>query len=117
MPQPTKNAPDWNDVHGILMSLGEDFSLVVVFSTTVRSDYVQTIAKAYRGTLEGPEEVIWQALVRQPYSKNTTFAQTCYTLAFDLWCQADGAGATAAKRGPTHDWRGRVEVPRRRVHS
>lgn len=114
MPLPTKNAPDWNDVHGILMSLGEEFGLAVVFSTTVRSDYVETIGKAYGNPYAPPAPVVHQALIRQPYSKQTTFAQACYTLAFDIWCQADGAGATAAKRGAPHDWRGRIEVPRRR---
>ena len=114
MPLPTKNAPDWHDVHAILMSLGEEFGIVVVFSTTVRADYVQTIGKAHRGSYEAVPETVFQAMVRTPYSKQTTFAQACYTLAFDIWCQADGGGATAAKRGAPHDWRGRVEVPRRR---
>lgn len=114
MPNRTVNAPDWFDVEAIIGSIRDDYSLLVLFTTTVRAEGVLTIGKAYRGTYAVPEEVVYQAKIMQPINTKATFAQTCYTLAFDLWCQMDGGGATAAQRGPTYGWSGSVEVPRRR---
>jgi len=115
MPQPTKNAPDWIDVENLLGVLGEEYKMVVYFSTRLRSGKVEVIGKTHSVpyTLEAP--VIHVALVSFDIKKPRDMAQVCYSIAFDLWCQHDGAGATAAKRGAPHDWRGRVEVPRRRV--
>lgn len=114
MPQPTKNAPDWIDVQNLLGVLGEEYKVVVYFSTRVRADKVETIGKTYLApyTLEAP--VAHVALVTFPLQKPRDMATVCYSIAFDLWCQHDGGGATAAERGPTHSWQGRIEVPRRR---
>lgn len=115
MPQPHHNAPDWHDVANVLDSLGRDYNLVVVFSTTVRSNGIQTIGKALSHSYAEDSAVVYQALVTQRYDTKQTYAQTCYTLAFDLWCQADGAGATAARRGPPVGWDGKPERLRRRT--
>lgn len=116
MPQVTKNAPDLVDVLNLHQSLGEDYQVVVYYSTRIRGDIVEVIGKTYGApyTLEAPVEHV--ALVSYPVSRPRDMATIFYTISFDLWCQHEGAGATAAKRGPTYDWRGRVEVPRRRMH-
>jgi len=114
MPQPTKNAPDWIDVQNLCGVLGEDYKVVVYFSTRIRDAKVEVIGKTHHApyTLDAP--VAHVALVSFPVTKSRDMASVCYSVAFDLWCQHDGGGATAAQRGPTYSWQGRVEVPRRR---
>lgn len=114
MPQAQRNAPDYIDLANILGTLGEEFKVVVYFSTRLRGDVVEVIGKTHSApyTLEAP--VIHVALASFPIKQPKDMASTLYTLAFDLWCQHDGAGATAAKRGAPHTWQGRVETPRRR---
>lgn len=114
MPMPHRNEPDWVDVQNICSSLGEEYHVVVYFSTRLRDDKVEVIAKTYGApyTLDAPVEHV--ALVSFPIKQPRPYAQVCHTLCFDLWLQHDGGGATAAKRGAPYDWRGRPEVPRRR---
>ena len=114
MPQVTKNEPDAHDVYNILASIGEEFNCSVVFSVQYYADYVQIIARA-RKTQNMPDGTVQvQALTKYKYGVKTARTQLEYILAFDLWLQLDGGGATAAKRGPTYGWSGRVEVPARR---
>lgn len=117
MPQPTKNAPDWIDVSNLMGVLGEEYKVVVYFTTRVRAERVEVIGKTYGApyTIDAPVEHVALAsfFLKQPRD----MAQTCYTIAFDLWCQHDGGGATAAKRGAPVGWNGRVEIPRRRKTS
>jgi len=114
MPQPQRNAPDYIDLANILGALGEEYKVVVYFSTRLRGDLVEVIGKTYSApyTLESPIEHV--ALASFPIRQPKDMAVTMYTLAFDLWCQHDGGGATAAKRGTPYTWQGRVETPRRR---
>lgn len=114
MPQVTKNAPDYIDLANLLGVLGEEYKVVVYFSTRLRGDKVEVIGKTYGApyTLEAPVEHV--ALASFPIKQPRDMAQTYYTIAFDLWCQHDGGGATAAKRGAPTTWRGYPEVPRRR---
>lgn len=114
MPQPTRNAPDWIDVQNILGALGEGYAVVVYFSTRLRNDKVEVVVKTYCAPYTLEAQVAHVALVSFPIKQPRDMAQVCYTLAFDLWCQHDGGGATAAERGPSYSWQGRVEVPRRR---
>lgn len=114
MPIPTKNAPDWIDVENMCAALAEEFGCIVTFTTRLRGGKVEVIGKSTTGSFSGTQEVLHVALVTWPVQLNKDMAQACYTLAFDLWCQHDGGGATAADRGPPYDWRGRVETPRRR---
>lgn len=114
MPQPTKNAPDAYDTFNMVSAIGEQFGLVVEFTCRYYADYVQVVARAYRPSIEGNGPVTHQALVKYKYGHKADRAQHEFTLAFDLWCQLDGGGATAAQRGATHDWQGRVQVPRQR---
>jgi len=95
--------------------LGEEYKVVVYFSTRIRGDKVEVIGKTHSApyTLEAPVEHV--ALASFQVQRPKDMAVTMYTLAFDLWLQHDGGGATAAKRGAPHDWRGRVETPRRRT--
>lgn len=111
MPQQTKNAPDWIDLQNLLGVLGEEYKVVVYFSTRLRNDRVEVIGKAHSApyTLDAP--VVHVALVSFFVKKPLDMAGVCYTLAFDLWCQFDGGGATSAKRGAPYGWNGRVEVP------
>jgi len=114
MPQVTKNAPDYVDLINLLGALGEDYKVVVYFSTRIRGDKVEVIGKTYGApyTLEAP--VAHVALASFPVKQPKDMATVFYTLAFDLWCQHDGGGATAAKRGAPTTWRGYPETPHRR---
>jgi len=114
MPHPQRNAPDYIDLQNVLGALGENYAVVVYFSARLRNDRLEVIAKSYGPpyTLEAAVEHV--ALASFPITQPKDMATILYTLAFDLWCQHDGAGATAAKRGAPADWRGRLEVPRRR---
>jgi len=114
MPQPTKNAPDMIDVQNLLGVLGEEYHVVVYFSLRIRSDKVELIGKTHSApyTLEAP--VMHVALASWPVKLQKDMAAQMYTVAFDLWCQHDGGGATAAKRGTPYTWSGYPEVPRRR---
>ena len=111
MAQQTKNTPDWIDLQNMLGVLGEAYKVVVYFSTRLRDDRVEVIGKTYGApyTLDAPVEHV--ALASFPVKRPQDMASTMYTLAFDLWCQHDGGGATAANRGPAYGWNGRVEVP------
>lgn len=114
MPQPTKNAPDYVDLTNLLGVLGESYQVVVYFSTRIRSDRVEVIGKTYGApyTLDAP--VVHVALASFEIKRPKDMATIMYTLAFDLWCQHDGAGATAARRGTPYTWQGYPEVPSRR---
>jgi hypothetical protein len=114
MPQPRRDAPDYVDLQNILGALGEEYKVVVYFSTRLRSDKVEVIGKTYGApyTLDAPVQHV--ALASFPIKQPKDMAVTMYTLAFDLWCQHDGAGATAARRGAPVSWYGHLEIPRRR---
>lgn len=114
MPQPTRNAPDFLDLSNLCEALSENYAVVVYFSTRIRADKVEVLGKTYGApyTLDSPVQHV--ALASFPIKQPKDMAVTMYTLAFDLWLQHDGGGATAARRGAPTDWRGRVEVPRRR---
>jgi hypothetical protein len=114
MPQPTRNAPDYIDLQRICSALGEDYSVVVYFTTRIRADFVEIIGKTHSApyTQEAPVEHV--ALATFPLRNQKDMATVLYTIAFDLWCQHDGGGATAAKRGTPYTWRGYPETPRRR---
>jgi hypothetical protein len=114
VPQPKKNNPDWIDVQNILGVLGEEYKMVVYFTTRLRGDRVETIGKAYGApyTGEGTPELV--ALVTFPRHQPKDMVVAFFTLAWDIWCQADGGGATAASRGAPTSWSGYPEVPRRR---
>lgn len=115
MPIPTKNAPDWIDVENLLAALARDYAVACVFTTRLRTGRVEVIGKTIGSPYDWEAQVQHQALVSFDVKKPRDMATVCYTVAFDLWCQHDGGGATAAERGAPYDWRGRVEVPRRRV--
>lgn len=114
MPAPQKHAPDFIDLENLLSTLGESYAVVVYFSVRLRNDRVEVIGKTHGApyTLESPVQHV--ALASFPIRQPKDMAVTMYTLAFDLWCQHDGGGATAAKRGAPTTWRGYVEVPTRR---
>ena len=109
MPQPHKNAPDDLDVYNMAASVGEEFGYLVEFVQFYRTDGVYTTAFAFRYDKEGKKEIAHQALHKRDNHSKVTQAQVNFTLAFDLWCQFDGGGATAAKRGAPYGWNGRPE--------
>lgn len=115
MPQPTKNAPDAHDTYNMCARIGEEFGLEVEFSCRYYADYVQVVARAYPAAVGAPGGIVVQALTKYKYGHKADRAQHEFTLAFDLWCQMDGGGATAAQRGVTHGWDGRVQVPPKRT--
>lgn len=114
MPVPTKNAPDMLDVENVCAALGEAYHVVVYFTTRIRNQKVELIGKTHCAPYGPDAPVIHVALASWPVKLQKDIPTAMYTVAFDLWCQHDGGGATAAARGNTIDWRGRYEVPRRR---
>jgi len=114
VPQPTKNNPDWIDLANIQGALGEEYKLVVYFTTRLRGDRVETIGKAYGAPYVAEGTPQYVALVSFPMQHPKDMVVTFYTLCWDIWCQADGGGATAARRGAPTTWRGYPETPRRR---
>lgn len=114
MPQPHKNAPDLIDIQNLLGALGEEYHVVVYFSTRIRGDKVEIIGKTHSAPYTPDAPVEHVALATFPIKHPKDMVVTMYTLAFDLWCQHDGGGATAARRGAPTTWRGYPEVPRRR---
>lgn len=114
MPQPTRNSPDFIDLQNLCGALGEGYGVVVYFSVRIRGDLVEVIGKSYGAPYSPEAPVQHVALVTFPIQHQKDMATTFYTLAFDLWCQHDGGGATAARRGTPYTWRGYPETPRRR---
>jgi hypothetical protein len=114
MPQTTKNEPDYIDVGNILRALSESYQVVVYYGIRFRADYVEVTGKTHGAPYTPDAPVEHVALSKIQFFHKANMAVTLYTLAFDLWCQHDGGGATAARRGPPTDWAGRVEIPRRR---
>lgn len=115
MPQPTRNAPDFIDVENMCASLGESYSVVVYFTVRIRSGKVELIGKTHGAPYTQESAPVHVALASWPITLKKDMAVQMYTVAFDLWCQHDGGGATAAKRGAPYNWQGRVETPRRRT--
>jgi len=112
MPQLTKNAPDGLDTYNMVAVIGSEFGLNVEFTCRYYADYVQVIARAYKAVMGPQQGVLFQAMSKTAYGHKAARAQIEYGLAFDLWCQLDGGGATAAQRGAPYDWQGRVRTPR-----
>jgi hypothetical protein len=115
MPQVQKDAPDMIDVENMCAALGESYSVVVYFSVRIRGGKVELIGKTHSAPYGHDAPVEHVALASWPVQQRKDMPTAMYTVAFDLWCQHDGAGATAAKRGVPHTWQGRVETPRRRT--
>jgi len=114
MPQPTRNAPDMIDVENMCAALGEAYHVVVYFTTRLRGGKVELIGKTHGVPYSQEAPVEHVALASWPVQQQKDVVATMYTIAFDLWCQHDGGGATAATRGAPRDWQGRVQTPRRR---
>jgi len=114
MPQVTKNNPDWIDVENMTAALAEGYGVVVHFYTRLRTGRVEVIGKTHCSPYDIKAPVTHVALVSFPVTQARDMASVYYSVAFDLWCQHDGGGATAATRGQTRGWDGRLEVPRRR---
>lgn len=114
MPQMTKDAPDLVDLQNMVSSIGESYAHAVYFVCRVRADAMEVIGKTVPAPYTPDTEATHVALQRVPLLAKRDLTVTFFTLAFDLWIQHDGGGATAAHRGPPRDWRGRVEVPKRR---
>ena len=113
MPQVTKNAPDLIDVENMCAALGEGYSVVVYFTTRIRGGKMELIGKTHSAPYTQEAKVEHVALASWPVQHNKDIYAAMYTIAFDLWCQHDGGGATAAKRGAPYGWNGRVQTPRR----
>jgi len=114
MPQKPYNAPDMIDVENICASIGESYSCVVYFSTRIRGGKVELIGKTHSAPYSPDAPVQHVALASWPVQLRKDMAQEMFNIAWDLWCQHDGAGATAAKRGAPRSWQGGIETPRRR---
>lgn len=116
MPNLTKNAPDLVDLQAMVGTIGESYAHAVYFSCRIRADALEVIGKTVPAPYTQATEATHVALQILPLQSRQDLTVVFYTLAFDLWLQHDGGGATAAKRGPTYDWQGRLNVPRRRTH-
>jgi len=115
VPQVTKNAPDVHDVYNMCCAIGEEYNCRVEFTKRYYADYVQVVARCYSVGGEDDGSLVHQALSKYRYGQRADEQVICYTLAFDLWCQLDGGGATAVSRGTVYGWDGRPEKPRRRT--
>lgn len=115
MPQVTKNAPDAHDVYNMLCSVGEEYHLYVVYDIRYTADHITTIARSYGVKLQETGGVVHQASSKRPYNCKVDQNQVNFGLAFDIWCQADGGGATSAERGAPRGWDGRPERLRKRT--
>lgn len=106
--------PDLIDVQNICAECRDVHALKVQFQLEVTQDYLTVIARGYKvgGT---PDPVLhFQALSKKPLRQARDIAQQLFTTAFDIFCQADGGGATAAARGAPRGWNGRPAVARPR---
>lgn len=114
MPQKTKDGPDEQDVYNMCASIGEEFKHVVYFITRYRADKVEIAAKAVPAPFLPSIPPTYVALQTFPIKTPRPHANVHFSLAFDIWCQFDGGGATAARRGVPPTWQGGIEIPRRR---
>lgn len=114
MPQRTVNAPDLIDLESMCAALGESYRVVVIFTARVRGGKLELVGKTHSAPYTQEAEVVHVAMAAMPVQNKPDLVQKMYTIAFDLWCQHDGGGATAAKRGNAPMWDGRYPVPRRR---
>lgn len=114
MPQKAKDLPDLIDLQRMCESLGEEYKHVVYFTCRVRADALEVVGRSVAAPYTPDTPATHVALSRIPIKTPRDITNVLYTLAFDLWLQHDGGGASAAARGPTRDWQGRIEVPRRR---
>lgn len=114
MPQVTKQNPDWIDVENMCAALGESYGVVAYFGVRLRNGKVEVTGKTVAAPYTPDAPVVHVALATFPVQNPRDIATTIYTVAFDLWLQHDGGGATAASRGAPVGWNGRVQTPRRR---
>lgn len=114
MPQRTKNTPDPIDIENLCSALGESYAVVVYWTVRLRGGRVEVIGKTHGAPYTQDCPVIHVALASFKVQQPADMFQTMFTVAWDLWCQHDGAGATAARRGAPTTWQGYPEVPRRR---
>jgi len=115
VPQYLKNAPDDHDVYNVLCAIGEDYGQVVEITVEYKADYIQSIARSYAVGGVVDKVVVYQAMHRRKYRPAKPQAEVNFTLAYDILMQASGGGATAAGRGPAHEYSGRVIIPRGRT--
>jgi hypothetical protein len=99
------------DVENMCMALGEAYGVVVYFTTRIRNQKVELIGKTHSTPYTQDAPVVHVALASWPVKLRKDIPTAMYTVAFDLWCQHDGGGATAAARPFPRRWDGRVEVP------
>jgi hypothetical protein len=114
MPHPLRNAPDDQDVYNLIAAIGEDYGALVEITVAYTADYVESTARAYSIGGVVDKALLYQAYHRRKYRPSKPQAEVNFTLAYDLVMQFTGGGATAARRGPTYQYDGRVEIPRRR---
>lgn len=103
----TVSEPDMIDVYNIVSSLGEEYGFRVQFHCEFRPDYFEVIGRAYKPVAVGQEVLHFQALSKKPLRRAVNPATQMFTVAWDLYCQASGGGATAAQRGAPAGWDGR----------
>lgn len=103
----TVSEPDMIDVYNIVSSLGDEYGLRIQFVSEYAPDYFTLIGRAYKPTAVGQEALHFQALSRKPLRQARNPVAQMFTVAWDLYCQASGGGATAAQRGAPAGWNGR----------
>jgi hypothetical protein len=114
MPQYLKNAPDDQDVFNLVAAIGEDYGALVEITVVYKADYIESVARSYSVGGVVDKVVVYQAYHRRKYRPALAQTQVNFTLGYDILMQYSNGGATAARRGPTHRYDGRVEIPRRR---
>jgi len=111
--RPEYHEPDMIDLFNLVSAIGDDYHLTVQYQTTISLDYVTVIARAYYhgGTVD--PVLHFQALVKKPLRVTRDVTPMLYTVTWDIWCQAEGLGATAASRPAPISWNGRPHITRR----
>lgn len=109
-PEQTTYSPDMIDVYNIVHEIGEVFGLRVQFTAEYVPDYFQVVARAFAPNGSGNEVIQFQALVKKPIQKHTDLAQVFFTVAWDLFQQADNGVLAVASQKPAIGWNGRPQI-------
>ena len=102
--------PDLIDVTNVQQELGEAYGMTVQYTIEVHPDYIQVVGRAYKHAGTPTPVLQFQALTKKPLQSARDIASLLFTVAFDLFTQADGGGATAATRGAPRGWDGRPQI-------
>lgn len=109
-PENTAYSPDMIDVYNIVADIGTTFGLRVQFTAEYIPDYFQVIARAFKPNGAGNDVVQFQALVKKPIQFKGDPAHIFFTLAWDIFQQADSGVMGFKAEKPALGWSGRPQL-------